>query len=80
MRINSGEVGDFIRLAHSFGVTALLASLHERPSIPLGQFGYDFVYEDERLSDAEYKAVGREARELAAELGSSVLIVGRCGG
>lgn len=74
MRINSGEVGDFIRLAHSFGVKALLASLHERPSIPLGQFGYDFVYEDERLSDAEYNAIGLEARELAAELGSVVLI------
>lgn len=74
MRINADEVADFIRLAHDLEVKALLASLHERPSIPLGQFGYDFVYEDERLSDAEYAAVGSEARELAAELNTIVLI------
>lgn len=74
MRINYDEVPDFVYLAHSLGVKALLASLHERPSIPLGNFGYTFVYEDERLSDAEYKGIGLKARELAATLGSVVLI------
>ena len=74
MRVNRHEVSDFIRLAHSLGVKALLASLHERPSIPLGNFGYEFVYDEERLTDAEYDSLGLEARELAAALGSIVLI------
>src|SRR6185436_3636903 len=47
MRINRHEVPDFLRLTRELGARALLAPLHDRPSVPLGHFGYDFVYEDE---------------------------------
>lgn len=69
MKINRNEVKDFLRLAHDLDVTSLLAPLHDRPSIPLGKFGYDFVYENEMLSHEEYQSIGEEAilyqRELA---------------
>ena len=47
----------------------MLAPLHERPSKPLGHFGYDFVYEREMLSFEELRTVGEEARRLAQHLG-----------
>jgi hypothetical protein len=74
MRVNRHEVPDFLRLAATLGVTALLAPLHERPSRPLGKFGYDFVYERETLSFDELQAAGDEARALADSLGSRVLL------
>lgn len=62
MKINRHEVPDFLRLARGLGArAALLAPLHDRPSVPLGHFGYDFVYEDEMLSYAELLRVGEEA-------------------
>jgi MoaA/NifB/PqqE/SkfB family radical SAM enzyme len=69
MKINRHEVGPFLRLARELRGRALLASLHDRPSVPLGHFGYDFVYEDEMLPYPELQQVGREATMLAAELG-----------
>jgi len=60
MRINRGEVADFLKLAQRLGVKSLLAPLHNRPSIPLGDFGYDFVYENEMLSPADYQSLARE--------------------
>jgi hypothetical protein len=62
-------VAAFLRLARELRARALLASLHDRPSVPLGHFGYDFVYEDEMLAYAELVRIGREATALAAELG-----------
>lgn len=69
MKINRHEVGDFLRLTQELGARALLAPLHDRPSVPLGSFGYDFVYEDEMLPYAEILRVGEEATALSAELG-----------
>jgi MoaA/NifB/PqqE/SkfB family radical SAM enzyme len=69
MKINRHEVPGFLRLTRELGARALLASLHDRPSVPLGHFGYDFVYEDEMLPYAELLEVGREALALARELG-----------
>ncbi len=60
MQINRHEVQDFLLLAKRLGVKSLLAPLHNRPSIPLGKFGYDFVYENEMLTGAEYAAIGEE--------------------
>jgi MoaA/NifB/PqqE/SkfB family radical SAM enzyme len=65
MQVNKHEVFAFLRLAHELGVRALLAQLHNRPSVPLGNFGYDFVYENELLTPAEYFAFGDEVREYA---------------
>jgi MoaA/NifB/PqqE/SkfB family radical SAM enzyme len=69
MKINCHEVGDFLRLTRELGARALLAPLHDRPSVPLGRFGYDFVYEDEMLPYAELLRVGEEATALSRELG-----------
>jgi MoaA/NifB/PqqE/SkfB family radical SAM enzyme len=69
MKINRHEVGDFLRLTRELGARALLASLHNRPSVPIGHFGYDFIYEDEMLSYEELQRVGEEAIALARELG-----------
>ncbi|MFL6195022.1 MAG: radical SAM protein [Thermoanaerobaculia bacterium] len=69
MKINRHEVGDFLRLTREIGARALLAPLHDRPSIPLGNFGYDFVYEDEMLPYAEILRIGEEATALARDLG-----------
>ncbi|PYQ26409.1 MAG: hypothetical protein DMF56_24320 [Acidobacteria bacterium] len=71
MKINRHEVLDFLRLTRDLGVQALLASLHDRPSVPLGHFGYDFVYEDEMLSYAELVQIGEEATAFASQLGVS---------
>jgi MoaA/NifB/PqqE/SkfB family radical SAM enzyme len=69
MKVNRHEVDAFLRLVHELGARALLASLHDRPSVPLGRFGYDFVYRDEMLSYEELRRVGDEARTLGNELG-----------
>jgi MoaA/NifB/PqqE/SkfB family radical SAM enzyme len=69
MKINRHEVGDFLRLTHELGARALLASLHDRPSVPLGHFGYDFVYGDEMLPYPELLRIGEEASALSRELG-----------
>ena len=68
MQINRHEVLDFLRLAYDLDVRALLAPLHDRPSIPLGKFGYDFVYEAEILPPDDYKVIGEEARAFQVEL------------
>jgi len=68
MKINRHEVLDFLRLAHDLDVRALLAPLHDRPSIPLGKFGYDFVYEEEILAPDDYRVIGEEARAFQEEL------------
>jgi MoaA/NifB/PqqE/SkfB family radical SAM enzyme len=73
MRVNRHEVPDFLRLAAKLGTHALLAPLHERPSRPLGRFGYDFVYEHEMLPFEDLKIIGAEAQQLAQELGLALL-------
>jgi MoaA/NifB/PqqE/SkfB family radical SAM enzyme len=69
MKINRHEVHDFLCLTRELGARALLASLHDRPSVPLGHFGYDFVYEEEMLPYAQLLQVGEEALALSRELG-----------
>ena len=69
MRVNRHEVGAFLQLAASLHCHALLAPLHDRPSRPLGQFGYDFVYEQEMLPFSELQQVGADARRIADRLG-----------
>jgi len=69
MRINRHEVPDFLRLTRELGARALLAPLHDRPSVPLGHFGYDFVYEDEMLPYPELLQAGEEALGLSRQLG-----------
>jgi molybdenum cofactor biosynthesis enzyme MoaA len=67
MKINREEIWDFLMLARNLDIQALLAPLHDRPSVPLRKFGYDFVYEDEMLSPIEYRKIGEEARRFAAD-------------
>lgn len=74
MKINRHEVADFLRLARDLGARALLAPLHDRPSVPLGHFGYDFVYTDEMLPYAELREIGEAATALSAELGLSCIL------
>jgi MoaA/NifB/PqqE/SkfB family radical SAM enzyme len=69
MKINRHEVHDFLLLTRELGARALLAPLHDRPSVPLGHFGYDFVYEDEMLPYRELLQIGDEATSLARGLG-----------
>ncbi len=71
MKINRHEVPQFLHLVRELGARALLAPLHNRPSVPLGNFGYDFVYLDEMLPYAELAAIGRAAVKLAGDLGIS---------
>lgn len=61
MKINRAEVIDFLRLARELESKPLLASLHNRPSVPLGQLGYEFDYLAEMLSPQEFAAIGLEA-------------------
>lgn len=74
MKINHHEVEDFLRLVQELGARALLASLHDRPSVPLGHFGYDFVYEDEMLPYEDLVRIGEEAMALADRLGIPCLL------
>lgn len=74
MKINRHEVEDFLRLVHELGARALLAPLHDRPSVPLGNFGYTFVYEDEMLPYDDLLRVGEEATALADRLGIRCLL------
>jgi MoaA/NifB/PqqE/SkfB family radical SAM enzyme len=69
MRMNRHEVPAFLQLAGRLRCHALLAPLHDRPSRPLGHFGYDFVYEREMLPFPELQEVGSEARGVADGLG-----------
>jgi MoaA/NifB/PqqE/SkfB family radical SAM enzyme len=68
MRINRHEVTDFLKLARQLGVKSLLAPLHNRPSVPIGYFGYDFVYLDEILSPSEYASVAAEVTAAGEEI------------
>jgi MoaA/NifB/PqqE/SkfB family radical SAM enzyme len=74
MRMNRHEIPAFLELAAELRCRALLAPLHDRPSRPLGRFGYDFVYEREMLRFAELQDVGAEARGIAERLGIRVLL------
>lgn len=74
MKMNRHEVPDFLRLVRDLGARALLAPLHDRPSVPIGHFGYDFVYTEEMLPYAELRRIGEAATELAASLGISCLL------
>ncbi len=65
MKINRHEVPGFLHLTRELGARALLASLHDRPSVPLGHFGYDFVYEDEMLPYQDLLQTGEEALALS---------------
>jgi MoaA/NifB/PqqE/SkfB family radical SAM enzyme len=69
MKINRHEVADFLALTRELGARALLAPLHDRPSVPLGHFGYDFVYGDEMLPYPELLRIGEEATALSRQLG-----------
>jgi MoaA/NifB/PqqE/SkfB family radical SAM enzyme len=72
MQVNRHEVPEFLRLAARLGTYALLAPLHDRPSTPIGRFGYDFVYEREILPYEELHAIGLEAQRLARSLDVSL--------
>lgn len=74
MKINRHEVQDFLRITRELGARALLAPLHDRPSVPIGDFGYQFVYEDEMLPYPELLQVGEEAMALADQLGIECLL------
>jgi MoaA/NifB/PqqE/SkfB family radical SAM enzyme len=74
MKINRHEVPDFLRLTRDLRARALLAPLHDRPSVPLGHFGYDFVYEEEMLPYPELLQVGEEALALSRELGIDCIL------
>jgi MoaA/NifB/PqqE/SkfB family radical SAM enzyme len=74
MKVNRHQVSAFLALVRELGGRALLASLHDRPSVPLGHFGYDFVYEDEMLPYEDLVAIGRAASARASELGVRCLI------
>lgn len=74
MKINRHEVMDFLRLVRDLGARALLAPLHDRPSVPIGHFGYDFVYTEEMLPYAELREIGEAATALSAELGISCIL------
>lgn len=74
MRINLHEVSAFVRFAGEIGAHVLLAPLHDRPSTPLGRFGYEFVYEREMLPFDDLDRAGREAQSLGASLGITVLL------
>jgi len=74
MKVNRHEVGDFLRLVRELGAHALLASLHDRPSVPLGHFGYDFVYEEEMLPYEELRTIGEAALALSRQLGIVCLL------
>ncbi|HEV7670284.1 MAG TPA: radical SAM protein [Thermoanaerobaculia bacterium] len=74
MKINRHEVADFLHLVRELGARALLAPLHDRPSVPLGHFGYDFVYTDEMLPYGELKEIGQAATALSTELGISCIL------
>jgi MoaA/NifB/PqqE/SkfB family radical SAM enzyme len=74
MRMNRHEVPAFLELAAGLRCRALLAPLHDRPSRPLGRFGYDFVYEREMLPFAELQDVGAEAQRIADRLGLHLLL------
>jgi molybdenum cofactor biosynthesis enzyme MoaA len=65
MNVNRAEIFDFIELTQALGVKALFAQLHNRASIPIGDFGYHFVFADELLSPAEYFEVGASIRRYA---------------
>ena len=69
MKANRHEVADFLRLTRELGARALLASLHDRPSVPIGHFGYDFVYHEEMLTYEELLGIGEEATAISRELG-----------
>jgi molybdenum cofactor biosynthesis enzyme MoaA len=75
MRVNRHEIFPFLELAQRLRVRPLLAQLHDRPSIPLGKFGYDFVYENEMLSPAEYFEVGEHVRAFARERGMENVVI-----
>jgi MoaA/NifB/PqqE/SkfB family radical SAM enzyme len=71
--INQAEVPAFLSLARDIGASrVLLTPLHDRPSKPIGHFGYDFVYEREMLPLDELDDVGREAERIGAQLGIDV--------
>jgi MoaA/NifB/PqqE/SkfB family radical SAM enzyme len=74
MKINRHEVRDFLLLARELGARALLAPLHDRPSVPLGHFGYDFVYEDEMLPYPELLRIGEEALDFSRALGIDCIL------
>jgi MoaA/NifB/PqqE/SkfB family radical SAM enzyme len=71
MKVNR-HVPDFLHLTHRFGLNALLAPLHDRPSLPLGHFGYAFEYAQEMLPYSELKMIGEAALNLAREIGVHV--------
>jgi MoaA/NifB/PqqE/SkfB family radical SAM enzyme len=69
MRINKGELFQFMQLARDIGAKALLAPLHNRPSVPIGKFGYKFNYLEEILSPDEYRDIGERADAFSREIG-----------
>jgi MoaA/NifB/PqqE/SkfB family radical SAM enzyme len=65
MRQNRHEVPDFLRLADRIGArAALLRHLFDigAGDFEMDDFGHHFVYEEERLSLAEYQAIEAEVR------------------
>lgn len=69
MRLNRGEVPDFLRLAGSLGTRVALAPLFDQPSPTRSDFGYHFVYREEMLPYDDLLDLGESAKTLAAELG-----------
>ena len=74
MRLTREEVIDFIRLGHRLGATPKLLMLNEVPGPTRDDFGYRFVYRDERLSAQEYAEIAREAKAFVQETGGPLMI------
>jgi MoaA/NifB/PqqE/SkfB family radical SAM enzyme len=78
MKINREEVFDFIRLANSLGVWGvclrhLFNVLGKEKT--RNDFGFNFIYEKEILTPAEYNEIGGEAKKLAHKLGLNITIL-----
>lgn len=77
MRINSDEVIDFLKLAHSLEIKSInLRHLFNMPDVPRprNDFGYKFIYNDEMLTPEEYASISSSSKRLAQELGLNLII------
>ena len=76
MKVNRNEVLDFLRLAHSMEITLInLRHLFEFDhSLPRNDFGYEFIYKNEILSNDEYDLIKNKAKTLAKELGITLVV------
>jgi len=76
MKVNRNEVGDFLKLTHSLGISQInLRHLFDMPETrPRDDFGYEFIYRDEMLTSEEYESIGNSSKTLARQLGINLII------